>query len=273
MMRSLWRQANVIKKLIAQANRIFLFLDFDGTLAPIAETPPQAQLPPSTRGLLRALLKNTKITVTIISGRPLRDLKRKIGIKGITYAGVHGLEWESGGKRVQADIPKAQLQALKRLKRILKGVAARYSGSLLEDKRLALAFHYRLVTAGSRRSLKAEVFKRGGKFLAGGSLRLIPGKAVWEFRPAAGWTKGQFCQNFLKNRQRPNFRTLPIYLGDDTADEAAFAELHRAITIRVGKNGHSSANYYLKNTGDVFRFLNWIKGILVKTYYFGDLLL
>src|SRR4030042_2411457 len=76
---------------------VMLFLDFDGTLAPIADTPQKAVLPKSTRTILERLSKNPRCTVCIISGRALKDIKKIVGIKKITYVGNHGLEAQGPG--------------------------------------------------------------------------------------------------------------------------------------------------------------------------------
>jgi len=64
---------------------ILLFLDYDGTLTPIAQTPQQAILSPENKELLEQLTKNSRISVVIISGRALKDVKHMVGIEGIMY--------------------------------------------------------------------------------------------------------------------------------------------------------------------------------------------
>jgi trehalose-phosphatase len=52
---------------------------------------------------------------------------------------------------------------------------------------------------------------------------------------------------------------LPIYLGDDTTDESAFAELRRGITVRVGGHRRTKARFYLRNPDEVMGFLETVE--------------
>src|SRR5450432_2088117 len=80
-----------------------LFLDFDGTLAPIVNDPGDACLGPDVRRILEALAARDDTLVAVISGRALADLRPRVGIANAIYAGNHGLEIsgpEIGGKPV-----------------------------------------------------------------------------------------------------------------------------------------------------------------------------
>lgn len=69
-----------------------MLLDYDGTLAPIAPHPDLAYLPVETRNVLQRLSNNPDVYIAIISGRNVENVKKMVGIEGITYAGNHGLE-------------------------------------------------------------------------------------------------------------------------------------------------------------------------------------
>ncbi len=69
-----------------------LLLDYDGTLSPIASHPDLAVIPPETKKVLERLAKNPDVFIAIISGRSVDNVKKMVGIEGITYAGNHGLE-------------------------------------------------------------------------------------------------------------------------------------------------------------------------------------
>src|SRR5579871_6346351 len=77
---------------IRSAERLSLFLDFDGTLSPIVADPGMAQLGMGIHSLLTALARAARITTTVISGRSVEDLYARIGVDGLIYAGNHGLE-------------------------------------------------------------------------------------------------------------------------------------------------------------------------------------
>lgn len=82
---------------LSNARHVLLLTDYDGTLTPIVERPELANLSKDIRRLLQTLAYQRYITVGVISGRALVDLKDKVGISGIIYAGNHGLEIEGPG--------------------------------------------------------------------------------------------------------------------------------------------------------------------------------
>jgi len=68
-----------------------LFLDVDGTLAPIVARPELAEVPEETRAAVQRLAGRYAL-VACISGRPAADAERVVGVEGIRYVGEHGLE-------------------------------------------------------------------------------------------------------------------------------------------------------------------------------------
>lgn len=67
-------------------------LDYDGTLSPIAPHPDLATLPPETKNVLQRLSNLNDVYIAVISGRSVENVRKMVGIEGITYAGNHGLE-------------------------------------------------------------------------------------------------------------------------------------------------------------------------------------
>ena len=82
---------------LRQAKRILLLSDYDGTLTPIVERPEMANIKESTRRLLQSLVFQPHLTLGIISGRALIDLKNRVNVSGVIYAGNHGFEIEGPG--------------------------------------------------------------------------------------------------------------------------------------------------------------------------------
>ena len=75
---------------ITSARESMLFLDYDGTLSPIVSDPAAARL---VDGAAEALeLVAAVCPVAILSGRDLADIRSRVGIPGIWYAGSHGFE-------------------------------------------------------------------------------------------------------------------------------------------------------------------------------------
>jgi alpha,alpha-trehalase len=247
-----------IEKRIAASEDCFLMLDFDGTLAPIAETPEKATLPESTRRLIDDC--RAKMPVAIISGRSLEDLKRKVALEKLTYAGSHGMEWELDGKIGRFKVPAEILGEIQSVKNALTKLTPEFQGMLLEDKKMSLAIHYRLVRPIELEDFQRRVLETLCPLLDKG-FEVIGGKKVFELRPKIDWDKGRFAEFALSELEHAlGKRLLPLYIGDDTTDEDVFKRLPKAITIRVGKKAGSAAKYYLEDQSQVDRFLEWILG-------------
>ena len=87
---------SAIEKRLKEAEYFYLFLDYDGTLTPIAATPQEAVLSPEVKGLLQKLLKCPHCKLAIITGRSLDDIKTRVALKNVVYVGNHGFEIEGG---------------------------------------------------------------------------------------------------------------------------------------------------------------------------------
>lgn len=240
---------------------ILLLLDYDGTLAAIAETPKKAVISEDTKELLQKLSQSSHFALGIISGRSLEDIKSIVGIKDIIYAGNHGLEIE--GPKI-----KFKSQVSLRLKSVIGNISKELSkrlsgieGALIEDKGLTLSVHYRLVDKKDMPAFKKVFFEITNPFALAGKIKINSGKKVFEIKPPVQWDKGKVVLWLLARQQfaRGANKVLPVYIGDDIIDEDAFKALKKnGLTIFVGNKGVSEANYYLKDTEEVIKFLKQI---------------
>lgn len=73
-----------------------LFLDFDGTLAPIRATPGAATLAPATRLAIQRLVRHGQVHTAIVSGRRRADLISNVGLQRVQYWGMYGWERRAG---------------------------------------------------------------------------------------------------------------------------------------------------------------------------------
>jgi trehalose-phosphatase len=257
-MKYLFNEWDKLKNKI-KGRRLFIFLDFDGTLAPIAQTPAKAVIPGETKILLNRLSRRTGVKVAIISGRSLKDVKRKLGLHNIIYSGNHGLEID--GPRVEFSplVSRGYGIALKALKNTLAKKLYPVKGIILEDKGISLSLHYRLVSDGQIPPVK-KIFREAVKpYLKAGRVKLSSGKKVWELRPPLEWDKGKVVAWLFRSQKlaRGKNKALPVYIGDDLTDEDAFKALkHKGISILVGSPLRSSgADFYVRNTSEVARLL------------------
>jgi len=245
---------------------VSLFLDYDGTLAPIVKTPDKADIPRETRAALKSLSDNKYCRLAVISGRALKDVKRRIGLKGIAYAGNHGLEIEGPGVKFRIPVSLRYKITLKKIKALLKKRLSKIKGIIIEDKGLTLSVHYRLADKKDERLLKTIFYDTLNYYIIDNKIKVKPGKKVLEIRPPLEWNKGEIVMWLLaRGRHLPQWKdNIPVYIGDDITDEDAFMALKDiGLTIFVGNPKSSNAEYYLKNTREVREFLEWI--LKIKT--------
>ncbi|MBU4346356.1 MAG: trehalose-phosphatase [Candidatus Omnitrophica bacterium] len=240
---------------------IILFLDYDGTLTPIVNSPAQAVIPVKIKELLSRLSQNPGCKLAIISGRALGDIKKMVGLENIIYAGNHGLELEGPKIRFQSPIRMRFKAFLKQIKNGLTKKLSSIKGVLIEDKGLSLSIHYRLVNKKKIALLKNILHKTIISYLARKRIKTKAGKMVLEITPPVKWDKGKVVL-WLLARQRiftAGKPFMPVYVGDDKTDEDAFKVLKdKGLAIFVGRPRKSHAGYYLKNTQETARFLKKI---------------
>lgn len=240
---------------------ILLLLDYDGTLTPIVKAPGEAVAHKDTKELLRKLSKNLYCKLGIISGRSLRNLKNIVGVKDIIYAGNHGLEIEGPGIKFEIRISPRSKSAMRNIADELSKRLSGIKGALIEDKGLTLSIHYRLVGEKVMPVFKKIVSDVIKSLKARDKISINSGKKVYEIKPLVKWDKGRVAL-WLLARQKfisQGMKVLPVYFGDDITDEDVFRVLKRkGLTVFVGKPGSSEADYYLKNTEEVTKFLRLI---------------
>ncbi|WP_338243769.1 trehalose-phosphatase [Aurantiacibacter hainanensis] len=221
-----------------------VFLDYDGTLTPIVDSPELAVLDDDIRSTIRRLAG--LCTVAIISGRDRADVARLVGLDELIYAGSHGFDIGGpGGLEKQHERAKEFLTPLDRAEARLSNALASIKGAIVERKRFAIAVHYRLVDPARAADVEAAVDRTvadGAIEDAGPMLRKTGGKKVFEIRPDVAWDKGRAVLWLLETLDLDRPDILPIYIGDDETDEDAFRALRdRGLGIMVGDVPQNSA--------------------------------
>lgn len=252
----LWSQWPQVASEIVSSPHIALFLDYDGTLTEIAATPAQATLPASTRSVLRVLSHRPRMTVAVISGRALKELRRLVRVRNLIYVGNHGLEMWHNGRKAGVVVPPSSQEAIAHIRSRLADLATEIPGALVEDKGLSVSVHYRLVPEWLERRFMKVFAREIVPLVRSSELTILHGKKVIELRPRVNWTKGHAALWVMTHvRQRS---TLPIYIGDNLTDEYAFGALAEGITIRVGAHAESTARYYVRDVKEVVTLLQWM---------------
>src|SRR5690349_4965283 len=216
---------------LAQAEDLIALLDYDGTLVPYTATPELARPDRSLRELLAALAGRPRTEVHVVSGRPRETLEHWLGDLPIALHAEHGF-WS---REVDGSdwVPAADLNTSWRepALALLREVASRTPGSLVEEKSIALAWHYRMSDqeAGARRANELRLHL--SQLLSNQPVEILAGNKVIEIRPY-GIHKGRIIPPLSPDRQAT---TTLLALGDDRTDEDLFGALPPpAITVKVG---------------------------------------
>lgn len=239
---------------------ISLFLDFDGTLVPIAGDLAAARLDPEVAATLELLSTQKDVVTTIISGRALEDVYARIRLDGLIYAGNHGLEIRGPQFRFVEATAEALREPLARLCYSLAQELRPFHGAIVECKGLTGSAHYRMAAQedwdGIHQIVYAATARQGQLF------RVQPGRKVFDIVPRTNWHKGAAVEWI--NCRLPEQNILTVYLGDDTSDEDAFAVLPSAVTVKVGE-AETGARYRLSGPAEVHEFLRWLAHSAVTT--------
>ena len=215
-----------------------LMLDYDGTLADIVANPDEAQPHPRVQELLEGLAQ--RYPVFVITGRQVEDITAFLPVPSLRIVGVHGMEEGVVGgetKTLVGDEARAGLEWVRQHPPDIAGLG-------IEDKGSAVAFHYRNVE-----DVGVEETLREWSAGAPDTLDRLWGKKVLELRPK-GHSKGNAVARLVE--EHPG--TTPVFIGDDTTDEEAFAVLTEGVTVKVGE-GETKARYRLNDVEAVVGYL------------------
>jgi len=203
----------VLSRLTLQPRNWALFLDIDGTLIDLAETPDGIVVPPDLPENLHGLSLKLGGALALVTGRALAYADRLFAPYEFPLAGLHGSERRSASgavSRIETG------KAFEDLKAALAEEARAWPGVLIEDKGSAVAAHYRQAP-GQRETVEAAMPRYLD--MAGADFTLQRGKMVAEIRPALA-SKGHALKAFLD--EAPFKGRRPIAIGDDVTDEAMF---------------------------------------------------
>lgn len=227
------------------SSKAALFLEFDGTLAPIAPRPQDVRVPLWVVPVLRQLQERLDGAVALVSGRPLSGLDGLLRPLRLPAAGVHGVERRLSDGRIRvcsAELPSFVRQAAEVL-------AQRNPSLLIEPKPGALAVHFR-----SRPELESHcLLLLRAALLGAEDWEMLRGPCVAEVKPRRV-SKGRAVAAFLAE---PAFNGhVPVYVGFDGSDEdgIAAAQEHGGFGVKVGP-GASCAHHRLSDPQAVGHWL------------------
>lgn len=224
-----------------------LFLDFDGTLVEIVDTPEEVEPAEGLKSTLTGCLSHLGGALAVVSGRPVQEIDWFLSPLRLPAAGLHGLEYrlKSEDPVVAAEIG-TEIEVLR--DRLSRAKVIR-DGVFVEDKGSAIAVHFRALPQSGPDIL--AFMKDAIADLE--DLHLVSGKMVVEAKPDL-WDKGRIVETFME--ERPFQGRIPVFIGDDTTDEDGMRAAHRlgGFGVKVGA-GESVANFRLKDVPAVHRWL------------------
>ena len=246
---------NKIVERCRRKGRLLLLYDFDGTLSPIVDHPYKAKLPASWRRRLGNLSGHPRITVGVVTGRVISDIRRRVGVPGLILAANHGYEVWRGGRCVFRKGGQFR-KSMKALGRALAKELGSVPGVIVESKEYSVAVHYRLVPQRKKPAVRSKTMRIVGPYCRRHRWEVMRGKQLIEVRPANFWNKGKAVM-WIWRRYAPS--ALPVYFGDDTTDEDAFRTLgRRGITVRVGARRGSLARYVVDDLDETGPWVRWL---------------
>lgn len=237
-----------------------LMLDFDGTLTAIEHHHRAPRLSREMKAVVQKISKT--YPVAIVSGRSLADIKKRVGIGTIAYAGCHGLEWYVRGKRHDPKLSAETKEAFAFARQQLTYLARKYD-AVIEDKKNSYAVHYRTLSPGARRACEQDARTIARAIDETNLVRVILDQCTLDIMPNLSITKGTTALRLFRALRTSTYAT-PIYIGDSATDEDAFAAFPHGVTIRVGKHRKSAARFFLHEQRDVGRFLSALDALVTK---------
>ncbi len=225
---------------------LVLLLDYDGTLVPIAATPDLARPDDALCALLVRLAGRPNVQVHVVSGRGRDVLDGWLSSLPIGLHAEHG-QWSRTPDGAWAEIERRPDQWRARALEIFEDFAARTPGSLVEQKRSGLAWHYRMADAEYGLLQANELKAHLASLLSNAPVEVLSGDKVVELRPF-GAHKGRVANAVLAHASAD---AVVAAFGDDSTDEDMFAALPpTARTFHVGAAA-SRARLRLRSFEDV----------------------
>lgn len=249
---------------IAATRTPALFFDFDGTLSNIVGDPAAATLVDGAADVLTRLAG--LCPVAVISGRDVPDVRDRVGLSGIWYAGSHGVELVGpAGEHHINDVAQGSTAQVDAAATELRGRLGAIPGLLLEHKQFSLAVHYRNADPGRVDEITSAAHRAGTQQ----GLRIMHGRMVIELRPDVDWDKGQALR-WILDRMHVPADSVPIYFGDDLTDEDAFDQVATTglgIVVRATENAdrRSAAQFAVDSPDAVPRLLGRIADLLEES--------
>jgi trehalose 6-phosphate phosphatase len=247
-----YRGAVVPPQASLRVDQYAFFLDFDGTLIEHAPLPSAVTVDPALLSLLLAL--RSRSAMALVSGRSIADLDTLLAPLHLPMSGLHGFERRAAKGAVTRRLPPSP-GTLADVRGLMARLAAQDPRLIIEDKKFALALHYRQVPhlESALVSAAQTITDR-----TSGAFQLLRGSMVVELTPR-GVSKASAVAEFMG--ERPFRGRVPLYIGNDPSDEPAFEWVNAAggQSVAVNVTHPSVALAHLPSVSDVRA---WLRGLV-----------
>jgi trehalose 6-phosphate phosphatase len=236
------------------ANPWCLFLDVDGTLLELADTPGGVAVDATLMPLLNRLRAAAGGALALVSGRTIQNLDDLLGSLHLPVAGLHGCERRDATGRLHvAPVAREQLADVREG---IERMVARHPGLMLEDKGAGLALHF-LKARELEHELRAEVALLATPLVP--HFTILDGHAVIEVKPAAH-TKDSAVTAFME--EAPFKSRQPIFIGDDQTDYGGFSAVRRHGGLAIAVGPRVKSEWWLPDPRAVREWLELLAGPL-----------
>jgi trehalose 6-phosphate phosphatase len=220
--------------------------DFDGTIAPIVRDPDKVWVPTAVSKRLATIRQYARLAV--ITGRSVEDVRNHIDFLPDYVVGNHGLEGIPGKPALRESCKSLCEEWERQITQALNN--REFDPQIrIENKGLSLSVHFRLTAD------KAKAERQLSQLLRGLSPEphVIEGKCVFNLLPKSDINKGNALIELMNHCQAGS----AIYVGDDVTDEDVFnLEMRNLISVRIGRNEASRAQFFIYHRLDMVHLLD-----------------
>src|SRR6202790_344506 len=227
-----------------------LFLDVDGTLIELSDSPLDTHADPGLKTLLGNVAERLGGALALVSGRSIEYLDALFAPLRLPAAGLHGVERrKASGVMHGASFVDSQLD---RARTALTSLVQSHPGTLLEDKGRTIAVHFRMAPNSEAAVLEAV---RASAAQLGSNYHIQGGNMMLEIKPR-GFSKASAIKAFM---QEPPFSgRKPVFVGDDLTDQDGFKTVEDQGGISIAVGDRVRGQFHIGNAAAV---RSWLEGI------------
>ncbi|HSK86723.1 MAG TPA: trehalose-phosphatase [Anaerolineales bacterium] len=254
-----FRSKSELAKWARESQLLWLFLDYDGTLADFASTPDIIEPNPRVISILEQLVRTSTLRVTILSGRRLGHVRLLLPITGIFLAGTYGIELLTPTNETIHCVEYTEIRpVLETIRLQWEQIIRGRSNFFLEDKGWTLALHARFAADDESEQVITRARQVIGETAPASHFRILGGHKFLEIAPRLA-SKKDTVAYLLSQYPLPDANLL--YIGDDDKDEEAFPVIHahQGVAVKVlqpsQRSQPTTADFFFESPDETLQWL------------------